>query len=352
MRDSLRPAVLRSGGPRAGIRPEAASVWLFLLLAVASALIGLVGCGAMPDADMIVETVELEPVAPEPTRVREEPEPTLLPATPPLPASPTPIIVEAELSATETDALGRIDFEYPVRMSPLASDTAILELSVAELLVAAEPMAVTRVEHEDPTGVELGHFDAVVYLAPRMYAELASPALEVEPLTPGIQNVTLNLIDHPTIWAWTLRAPEITGKQVATLRLFREGDPVPLWIGSFRVDVVAERQLNSSLDADEQPVAPELQQATTTPVPAGLLPRVAEALTQDITTVVMGLLGLIGTIIAALVAAWVERGSTRRGGPSSGHISNSGQYPPSVPHSFWFRLSRKFGSRKRRKHKR
>jgi len=137
-----------------------------------------------------------------------------------------------------------------------------------------------------------------------------------------------------------------------TLRLFREGDPVPLWIGSFRVDVVAERQLNSSLDADEQPVAPEPQQATTTPVPAGLLPRVAEALTQDITTVVMGLLGLIGTIIAALVAAWVERGSTRRGGPSSGDISNSGQYPPSVPHSFWFRLSRKFASRKRRKHKR
>ena len=349
MRDNLRPAVFRGEKLWAGIRSSSAWLRLLLVLAIATSPIG---CGAPPGAEMIAETEESEPVGFEPTRVQEEPEPTLLPATPPPPASPTPIIVEAELSATETDALGQIDFEYPVRMSPRASDAAILELSIPELLVAAEPMAVTRVEHEELADIELGNFDAVVYLAPRMHAELASPALEVELLTPGVQDVTLNLIDRPTIWAWTLRAPEVTGKQVMTLRLFREGDPVPLWIGSFRVDVVAERQLSSSLDTDEQTMAPEPQPATMTPVPTGLIPRVVEALTQDITTVVMGLLGLIGTIIAALVAAWVDRGGTGRGSPSTGHNPDSGQHPPAAPRTFWFRLSRRFTYRKRGKHKR
>jgi len=348
MRDNLRPAVLRGGRPYGDIHRGPASVWLLLMPAIAAALIG---CSAAPAAEMIVETVVSEPMAPEPTRVLEEPEPTILPATLPPPTTPTPIVVEAEPGAAETDALGQIDFEYPIRMSPLASDTAILELSIPELLVATEPKAVTRVEHEELAGTELGHFDAVVYLAPRMYAELASPALQVEPLTPGVQDVTLNLIDRPTVWAWTLRAPEVPGKQVMTLRLFREGAPAPLWIGSFRVDVVAERQLSSSLGTDEQGAAPAPQPAPVTPVPVGLVPRLVEALTQDITTVVMGLLGLIGTIIAALVAAWVERGSNGRGSPSSGGTADSAHQQPSAPRAFWLRLSRRRTSRKRGKHK-
>jgi hypothetical protein len=182
---------------------------------------------------------------------------------------------------------------------------------------------------------ELGQFDAVVYVAANMRAELASPGLEVEAVHPATQPVALDEISRPTSWAWTLRAPETPGKQVMTLSLYREGDEAPVWVGSFRVDIVAE-----ATAADEASEA----MPTATAAPTTFIQQIGVALTQDLTNVLMGLLGLIGTIVAALIAARADRrGKGQRA--STGSDSTPAFGGPSTGQSLidrlralWFRL--------------
>ena len=255
-------------------------------------------------------------------------EPTAVPLAPmtqtPLPTrpapSPTPIVVEAASEGPADKVLGRLEVEYPVEMAPQSSDTVILELSIPELLVAAEPAAVVRVEEAEPVAEGLGRYEAVVYLVDRMRAELTSPALVVEPITPPEQGVNTTEPTSPTTWAWTVQAPETAGKQVMALRLFRAGEVTPLWVGSLRVDVSApEQAVSESGGAGQAPAedaaalgaeAPPVSEAP------GLFAGIVRALTQDVTSLVLGILGLIGTIVAAVLAAWVQRGGgrTRRRG--------------------------------------
>jgi hypothetical protein len=315
VRDSQRVSALRRICPGIAI---AVLAWIF------------VAC-----SPMMTEAPETEPGAPEPTTISE---PTSLPE--PLPtATRPPVVVEADETAPAGDALGQLEFEYPIRMEPLASDTAILELSIPELLAASEPVGVARVEAQSsaPPEADLGRYDAVVFVAGRMRAELASPALKIAPLHPAAQDVVLTEIDHPTVWAWTLQAPETPGKQVMTLSLSREGDDVPVWVGSFRVDVAS---VAAGVETSPQP--------TPTLTPAPLVRQLVDAVTQDLTTVVMGVVGLVGTIVAAIIAARIERGGSRRsrGTPTSRQASGT-PYHGGWLRSLWFRLRERRSSRKR-----
>lgn len=237
------------------------------------------------------------------------------PTPAPLPtatAAPTPVTVEAEPAAPEGEALGKLDFEYPVQMAPLSSDTAILQLFVPELLAAAEPVAVTRVETrasaEDATA--LGRFDAVVYLAPQMRAELASPGLDITAIHPAAQPVVLGTPNQPTSWAWTLRAPETVGKQVMTLSLFREGEAAPLWVGSFRVDVMAS---GAEAAAAVDPAPPEGPISTATPPSRfAVFQQLSDAASQEPVTVLVGVLGFIGAIAGALITVFADRERNER----------------------------------------
>ncbi len=260
-------------------------------------------------------------------------EPTAAPLAPmtqtPLPTrpapSPTPIVVEAASEGPADKVLGRLEVEYPVEMAPQSSDTVILELSIPELLVAAEPAAVVRVEEAEPVAEGLGRYEAVVYLVDRMRAELTSPALVVEPVTSPEQDVDTIDVASPTTWAWTVQAPETAGKQVMTLRLFRAGEETPLWVGSLRVDVSGARAGRVGVGPERRSrwrqksaAAPGAEAPPETEAP-GLFAGIVQALTQDVTSLVLGILGLIGTIVAAVLAAWVQRGGgrTRRRGTAA-----------------------------------
>ncbi len=271
--------------------------------------------GAMPGESATEEPATQEPVGVEPTAV-----PIAQPTATPLPTrpapSPTPIVVEAASEAPADKVLGRLEVEYPVMMAPQSSDTVILELSIPELLVAAEPAAVVRVEEAEPVAEGLGRYEAVVYLVDRMRAELTSPALVVEPVTSPEQDVDTIDVASPTTWAWTVQAPETAGKQVMTLRLFRAGEETPLWVGSLRVDIAAGEAAQAPAEmAAEEPAAPGAEAPPATEA-SGLFARIVQALTQDVTGLMLGILGLIGTIVAAVLAAWVQRGGgrTRRRG--------------------------------------
>lgn len=350
---------------------------LFLVLSVlTSVCCGLLSPTGAEQAMVTEEPAAEEPVAEEPAGA---PEPTQAAGAPPtgtsLPlvteATPVPVVVETTSDAPVSEVLGRLDVEYPVRMAPQASDTVILELSVPDLLVAAEPVAVVRVEEAEPVAEGLGRFDAVVYLVSQMRAELASPALAVEPLTPADQPVDLEAVNAPTTWAWTVQAPDTPGKQVMTLRLFRSGDAAPLWIGSLRVDITPAGQLASTLgeesaaEAGAETLALPPEDAPSGDAPSGDAPAgneaqpatergpvatVVEALTQDVTGLVLGILSLVGSIVAAMLAAWVERGgggkrATRR--KIRRYARRSGVGPSGPLRALWFRITEAFRLRKR-----
>lgn len=342
---------------------------LCLLILFAVAALTLAACaGAMPmETEAPAEEPAEEPAPEEPAGA----EPTTAPSTPtPLPTaaatapptetrvpgevgepapSPTPIVVQAAPDAPAGETLGRLDVEYPVRMAPEASDTVILELSIPELLAAAEPVAVARVEEAEPVSEDLGRYDAVVYLAPRMAARLTAPAITIDPLTPVEQDLDLESVDVPTTWAWTVQAPDSAGKQVMTLQLFRAGDDAPLWTGSLRVDVVAARQLESNIgeESNGEAVAP----VTADPVPTeqvpGIVPAIVQALTQDVTGLVLGILSLIGSIVAAVLAAWVERGGSLKRPRQKTRGFTPSPRPGGALRALWFRISERFRSRRK-----
>ena len=346
---------------RTGHRRPSHRLCLLALFAV-TVLIFAACAGAMPmeTEAPAEEPAPEEPAAAEPTEA--PPTPTLLPTAaaiaPPTatrvpgevgePApSPTPLVVQAAPDAPVGETLGRLDVEYPVRMAPEASDTVILELSVPELLAAAEPVAVTRVEEAEPVSEDLGHYDAVVYLAPRMAARLTAPAIVIEPLTPEEQDLELESVDVPTTWAWTVQAPESAGKQVMTLQLFRTGDAAPLWTGSLRVDVVAARELQSHVEAEATATPAAPAPVPTDPPDPGLIGTVIQALTQDVTGLVLGVLSLIGSIIAAGLAAWIERGGSLKRPRQKTRGFTPSPRPGGALRALWFRISERFRSRRR-----
>lgn len=334
-------------------RAITAALWLCVALAVGAALWG---CGSLPPDEAAVTVVATQAPAAEPEAV----EPTESAPTPTPPPTAAAIVVEAAPDAPQAESLGKLDVTYPVRMAPQASDTVILELSVPELLAAAEPVAVARVEEAEPISEDLGRYDAVIFLAPRMRAELTSPGLTVEALTPAEQPVAINAIDAPTSWAWTVQAPGTPGKQVLTLRLFRSGDDAPMWIGSLRVNVVsppaAAGHPAAEETAPEDPVPPDEMasaaaaesQATSDP---GVLVQVVQTLTQDVTGLILGLISLVGSIVAAVLAALIERGILGEGAlqrKARERTARSGRYHPlAALRALWFRISERFRFRKR-----
>ena len=195
---------------------------------------------------------------------------------------------------SQTDVLGDLNVEYPMRMSPESSDTVILSIYIPTALVNLKPMSVERIQIPDDIPAiigELNSYQTTILVTEIMRAELSSPGLEiVESLHASQQYVNIQEVNKPTSWAWTIRAPNALGRQVFTLKIYLNQDINPAWVGSFYVEVV------------EPSPTPK---PTETPLP--LLSRVANQLIENSTTV----FGAILTFIAAMAGIYAQYNKTK-----------------------------------------
>jgi hypothetical protein len=299
------------------------------------ALLALACGGAMPEA--VIRTQEVEPSEEEPLEVTvtrepsEEVEPTeaplptatVPPATLTPPAAletgaprPTPTAEALELTGDtpvgESDRLGELDLEYPVRMSPNSSDIVRLSVQIPDRLVSLAPMSVERVvlppESEAAIG-ELTRDQATILVAPVMRVELTSPTLGVTAEFPAVQEVAVSQIAVPTFWAWTVAAPAEPGNHILTAKVFLGAEALqPSWLRAYQVEVIP-------FSPTPPPAAPPVSPTPApTPVPTPtptLSERIQEGMVENaaeiiISVVSLGLSGVIG------LAGFAYRGRKKR----------------------------------------
>ena len=222
----------------------------------------------------------------------------------PLPATPTPrptsTVSAAQLSQYEatnsqnttlSNVIGQVHVEYPLHIFTQASESIFVQISIPSQLAKVKRESMTRVPVSlaeiDPTNA-LGEFNTNILVSEIMQVYLSSPSLQTEALYPKSQHVNLTNIDSPTEWAWTIRAPGESGTQVFVIRVFLEDDLVPIWLGSFNLDV-------------EQPVPTPTFIPTNTPTPTPL-PFTARVVNKLIDTVSLEVCLGIPASIAVFVA--------------------------------------------------
>ena len=218
--------------------------------------------------------------------------------------SPTPTAFFETTRATTSDSetLGELDVEYPMRVSPGSSDTVILSIYVPASLASLKPMSVERVQLPDDVPAIIGDLNSyrtTILVAETMRAELSSPGFEVESLHPAQQQVNIHEVNQPTSWAWTIRAPSSLGRQVFTLRIYLNQEISPAWVGSFHVEVVE----SSPTRAPTHTIAPT---STLAPTPLTPLSRAVNELIDNSATV----LGAVLSFIAAMFGIYVRRSKT------------------------------------------
>ena len=272
--------------------------------------------GAMPET--VIRTQEAEPSEEEP-EATEEPAEEGAPTQTPLPtasivaatltapalATEAPPPTEAlELTADtpvgQTDRLGELNLDYPVRLSPNSSDIVRLSVQIPDRLVSLEPMSVERVvlpPEGEPAIGELAQDQATVLVAPIMRAELSSPTLGVTAEFPAVQEVAVSQIAVPTFWAWTVAAPAEPGAHILTLKLFLGADALqPSWLRAYQVQVLP---FSPTPGPTAEPVSPTpAPSPVPTPTPS-LSQRMKEGMVENaaeiiISVVSLGLSGLVG----------------------------------------------------------
>jgi hypothetical protein len=172
---------------------------------------------------------------------------TFMPSATPAPSStPLPSFEVAEdTEIASTDKLGEINIEYPVRMSPRSSDSVVVSIYIPARLVSLMPIEIERIEipPDAPRIIgELNSHMATILVTETMRVELSSPTFRVENLYPVKQKIDLNSIAEPTIWAWTIAAPDTVGTHVLTLRVYLGDNEAPNWVGNIKVEVVELNQ--------------------------------------------------------------------------------------------------------------
>jgi len=142
---------------------------------------------------------------------------------------------------SEAGALGEIEVEYPIRMTPGSSNSIFARIQIPFQLASVIPIEVDRVNippNAPPIVGEISSFQATILITETMRVELSSPIFTVESLYPPIQAVETNRINTPTTWAWTIVAPGAAGKQVLTVRVYLGNNDAPSWIRSLEIEVV------------------------------------------------------------------------------------------------------------------
>ncbi len=155
--------------------------------------------------------------------------------------TPEPILETTEgTGISDSDVLGEINVEYPIKMSPGSSDSVIISIYIPDKLVSLVPMAIERIDippDVPPIIGELSSYQSTILVREIMRVELSSPTFEIESQYPSTQLVNINAIAEPTFWAWTIVAPNATGAHVLTIRVYLGDNDSPSWVGSLEIEV-------------------------------------------------------------------------------------------------------------------
>jgi hypothetical protein len=143
---------------------------------------------------------------------------------------------------SDSDVLGEINIEYPIRMSPGSSDSVFVLIYIPDMLASLVPTEIERIDippYDAPLIIgELNSHQATILVRETMRVELTSPTFWVEDLYPSTQFVNINAIFEPTFWAWTIVAPNVPGSHVLAIRVYLGDDDRPSWVGNLEIEVV------------------------------------------------------------------------------------------------------------------
>jgi hypothetical protein len=213
---------------------------------------------------------------------------TALPPTPLPTATPLPQMEIAEnAEVSEITSLGQLTVEYPVRMAPGSSDgTIIVSVRIPDVLVSLNPNDIEIKPippHAPPAAGARGSDEAFIAIANIMRVELSAPAFKVESAIPATQPVNLAEIDDPTVWIWTLVAPDTPGLHNFTLSVYHGNATQPVWARVYQLEVL--------------PLTPT--PPTPTPPPPSFWDRPAgSALIIALAVIIVALIGLAAVLAA------------------------------------------------------
>jgi hypothetical protein len=156
-------------------------------------------------------------------------------------ATEKPLAVTENTEVVETDVLGEISLEYPVRMMPGSSNSVNASIYIPFDLAPTSPIDIARViifPDFPPLFVDLNDTQTRILVAETMRIELTSPTFQITPLTPATQTVNISGPKAPTQWAWTIVAPNASGPHILTIQVYRGEDTYPSWVGSIQAEVI------------------------------------------------------------------------------------------------------------------
>jgi hypothetical protein len=156
-------------------------------------------------------------------------------------ATEKPLAVTENTEVVETDVLGEISLEYPVRMMPGSSNSVNASIYIPFDLAPTSPIDIARViifPDFPPLFVDLNDTQTRILVAETMRVELTLPTFQITPLTPATQTVNISGPKAPTQWAWTIVAPNASGPHILTIQVYRGEDTYPSWVGSIQAEVI------------------------------------------------------------------------------------------------------------------
>jgi hypothetical protein len=113
---------------------------------------------------------------------------------------------------------------HPLLLSPGASRNFFASLRIPQQLASIVPVEIEIITLPDDVPIEAGarEEDIVqVHLIEKMGMVLIAPAFGPVTADPFTQTVTLDEINAPTFWSWTLIAPEALGPHEIELRVYQ-----------------------------------------------------------------------------------------------------------------------------------
>ena len=241
---------------------------------------------------------------------------------------PEPYVTEFPASdvSSKDKPIGDVRVIYPQYMSTKSTDFVSLTISVPVpkplfdfYKIKVEAIDVTRVEvAPGPFGVFESDQNRIyvgsIRVADQMEAVLESINLKAFSRQDPIQKIYNNSGGAETTWIWEIEAPNFIGKQNFTISVRAEGHSNPFWRGNFEIDIIELTPVPTTtpLPTDTPPPPPTATQTPTATITPGVTPsptltptqtvlqEFGTTLKKDITTILLWVLGVIGTVVASL----------------------------------------------------
>jgi hypothetical protein len=221
-----------------------------------------------------------------------------------VPNSTSPLETAWGTTVQQDDMFGTLNVTYPSHLRSLSSERIDVRLNVPPKFLLIPPTSLERLPSPiTPTLGNLTNYQTNVIISQQVAAVLTSSTFLIEPVYPTQQSVSLEAED--TTWSWIITAPETPSSGLLTLKIFKLyeedsdlTDGLPSWVGTIPVEVFQSTPSPS-------PTATAPPPPTATP---GRVSRAIDNIADNSVSIVVGLLSLIGVIIAAYKGpVWVER---------------------------------------------